>query len=55
MKETKMEIKARKSISKRKNKNPLNNFKKLFITEKDNLHKSQKNFFNSPKIKLGQR
>ena len=49
------EVKSRKSISKRKSKNPFNNFKKLFITEKDNLNKSQKNFFESPKIKLGQR
>ena len=56
MKDNKIELKNRKTISKKKNKNILNGFTKLFITEKDNLNKSQKNFYNnSPKIKLGNR
>jgi len=45
----------RKTLSKKKNQNPIQNFKKVFITERENLNISQKNFFICPKIKLGQR
>ncbi len=30
-------------------------FEKIFITERDKLNKSQKNFFNSSRIKIGHR
>ena len=56
MKDNKIELKNRKTLFKKKNKSILNRFKRLFITEKDNLNKSQKDFYNnSPKIKLGNR
>ena len=57
IKDGKNDIKSKKTISKNKKKNqdPLKNFKKLLIKERDNLNQSQKNFFYSPKIKLGQR
>ena len=55
MKENKVEIKKTKTKVKKKNQDPINNFKKVLITEKDNLNKSQKDFFISPRIKLGQR
>lgn len=56
-KDGKNETKSKKTISKTKKKNQesLKNFNKLLITERDNLNQSQKNFFYSPKIKLGQR
>lgn len=56
-KDGKNETKSKKIISKTKKKNQesLKNFNKLLITERDNLNQSQKNFFYSPKIKLGQR
>lgn len=36
-------------------KNTIRNFEKLFITEKDSFTKSQKNFFESNRIKIGER
>ena len=56
-KDGKNETKSKKIISKTKKKNQesLKNFNKLLITERDNLNQSQKNFFYSPKTKLGQR
>ncbi len=36
-------------------KNTIRNFEKLFITEKDSLTKSQKNFFEPNRIKIGER
>ena len=36
-------------------KDPIKNFEKLLITEKDNFNKSQKNFLEPPKIKIGER
>jgi len=45
-KEQKMENQVKETIK---------NFEKLLITEKDKLNKSQKNFFDSNKIKIGER
>ena len=45
-KELKMENQVKETIK---------NFEKLLITEKDKLNKSQKNFFDSNKIKIGER
>ena len=55
--ESKMKAKPRKTISKNKKKiqDSKKNFKKLLMTEKDSLNKSLKNFFHSPRIKVGQR
>jgi hypothetical protein len=36
-------------------KNPIKTFEKLLITEKDNFNKSQKNFLEPQKIKIGER
>lgn len=36
-------------------KNTIRNFEKLFITEKDSFTKSQKNFFEPNRIKIGER
>ena len=55
MKENKKELKAKKTLSKKKKKNILNGFQKVLITQKESLNKSQKNFYNSPNIKLGHR
>ena len=65
---TKIEIKKKKAsnieqkIKEQKNENPQNqnkvtikNFEKILITEKDNFNKSQKNFLESNKIKIGER
>ena len=55
--ESKIKTKPRKTISKNKKKiqDSKKNFKKLLMTEKDNLNKSLKHFFHSPRIKVGQR
>ena len=37
------------------NKEPIKNFEKILITEKDNFNKSQKNFLETNKIKIGER
>ena len=37
------------------NKDPIKNFEKILITEKDNFNNSQKNFYESKKIKIGER
>ncbi len=37
------------------NKEPIKNFEKILITEKDNFNKSQKNFLEPNKIKIGER
>ncbi len=36
-------------------KDPIKNFEKLLITEKDNFNKSQDNFLEPQKIKIGER
>ena len=38
-----------------RHKEPIKNFEKILITEKDNFNKSQKNFFDQNKIKIGER
>jgi hypothetical protein len=56
MKINKSESKKKKVLSKKKNQiEPLKNFSKVLITEKNYLNTSQKNFSNTPRIKLGQR
>ena len=62
---SKIEIKKRKlteseqNLKKPKveiqNKEPIKNFEKILITEKDNFNKSQKNFLEPNKIKIGER
>lgn len=62
---TKIEIKKKKGLNNeqkikdQKNENqhkePIKNFEKILITEKDNFNKSQKNFLESNKIKIGER
>ena len=37
------------------NKEPIKNFEKILITEKDNFNKSQKNFLEPNRIKIGER
>jgi hypothetical protein len=60
-KDNRVELKKRKMSSnalkqkKLKPKSQIELFDKIFITEKDKLNKSQKNFLNSPKIKIGHR
>lgn len=60
-KDNKVELKKRKVSSntlkpkKLKPKSQIKLFDKIFITEKDKLNKSQKDFLNSPKIKIGHR
>ena len=36
-------------------KETIKNFEKILITEKDNFNRSQKNFFDQNKIKIGER
>lgn len=56
MKEPKRkDLKKRKTLPKKKKGKSLEKFKGLFITEKEKLNISQKNFHFSPQIKLGQR
>jgi hypothetical protein len=60
-KDNRIELKKRKMSSnalkqkKLKPKSQIKLFEKIFITEKDKLNKSQKNFLNSSKIKIGHR
>ena len=60
-KDNRVELKKRKMSSnalkqkKLKPKSQIELFDKIFITEKDKLNKSQKNFLNSQKIKIGHR
>ena len=60
-KDNRVELKKRKMSSntqkqkKLKPKSQIKLFDKIFITEKDKLNKSQKNFLNSSKIKIGHR
>ena len=62
---TRIEFKKKKAISndqklkdqktENQHKNPIKTFEKLLITEKDSLNKSQKNFMEPNKIKIGER
>ena len=60
-KDIKADLKKRKisSYSKKskniKTQGPINNFEKLYLSEKSHLNKSQINFLNSPKIQIGHR
>ena len=48
-----MKLKDQKTESQPKD--PIKNFEKLLITEKDNFNKSQNNFLEPQKIKIGER
>ena len=62
---SKMETKKRKATSndlkykepkiENQPKEPIKNFEKVLITEKDNFNQSQRNFMNKKKIKIGDR
>lgn len=57
VKESKIDMKPKKNISKQKKKKKdlLKTFKELLIKEKETLNQSQKHFYNSPQVKVGQR
>ena len=50
-----IEQKSKEQKNEIQHKDPIKNFEKVLITEKDDLNKSQKNFFESKKIKIGER
>ena len=52
---TESEQNLKKSKVEIQNKEPIKNFEKILITEKDNFNKSQKNFLEPNKIKIGER
>jgi hypothetical protein len=50
-----MKTKKNTSKQKKKKKDLLKTFKELLIKEKETLNQSQKHFYNSPQVKVGQR
>ena len=48
-------IKPKEQKNENIQKDPIKNFEKLLITEKDNFNKSQNNFLEPQKIKIGER
>ena len=52
---TTMDMKLKDQKTESQPKDPIKNFEKLLITEKDNFNKSQNNFLEPQKIKIGER